>query len=84
MPAATQSMECVNFKEVKENLETSRAIACSELTAFKGTAADFCAATLDALRGANGKAGIMQDTGRVINMCGNQSGGQAGGQKGNK
>lgn len=73
MPAAEQTMACPSYREVRETLETVRAVTCEELVAFQGTATEFCAATIDALRQANPAAVVETETGNVLNMCGSQA-----------
>ena len=70
LPSEDQVFACASFKEVKETVETARAVTCADLAAFKGTATDFCAKTTGSLRLANPGSVITQDLGRVMNLCG--------------
>ena len=66
---AAQQAACPKFKQVAETVETVRAVTCEELLAFKGSAAEFCVETVDALRAANKEAISVQDTGRALDLC---------------
>ena len=69
LPSEDQVFPCAAFKEIKETVETARAVTCADLLSFKGSATDFCATTTGSLRQANASSVLTQDLGRVINMC---------------
>ncbi len=68
--SAPQTSACPQFKQVQDTVETVRAISCTDVIAYEGSAIDFCATTVDALVGANQNAVKSQDTGKKISLCG--------------
>lgn len=70
LPTTDQVVTCAKYKQVSESLDTVRAVTCDELLAFHGTAAEFCASAINALRAANQQAVTAAETGQKVSLCG--------------
>lgn len=72
--ASEPQMEgCNQFKQVVESVEAVHTGTCEALIAFQGTAEDYCATNIDALRTANPESIKIQETGKKINFCGSKT-----------
>ncbi len=69
LESAPQSVSCPRFKQIAEKVESMRAVTCADLIAFKGGAADFCAETINNVKGSNPSAALVTDTGKVVDLC---------------
>ncbi|OQW51919.1 MAG: hypothetical protein A4S09_09645 [Proteobacteria bacterium SG_bin7] len=70
LDSAPQSINCPRFKQIAEKVESMRSVTCADILAFKGTAADFCAETINGVKGANPGAAQVTDTGKAVDLCG--------------
>jgi len=64
-----QAIECNQFKQVVESVESVHTASCETLQAFQGTAEEYCASNVDALRASNPEAIKVQETGKKISFC---------------
>lgn len=69
LDSAPQAVSCPRFKQVAEKVESMRAVTCAELIAFKGNGAEFCAETINNVKGSNPAAAQVSDTGKVVDLC---------------
>ena len=76
VPSATQTIVCPQFKLISEDVSTVRAVSCDEMTAFNGTAVEFCSETVNGMRAANADAIITSDTGKKLSLCSNDKKGR--------
>lgn len=72
---AGKSGSCLRFKEVQKTLTVEKPLSCGEVLAMKGDVGDFCVAALDSVKAGNAKLIEVQDTGRVVDTCGNLAAG---------
>lgn len=70
LDSAPQSISCPRFKQIAEKVESMRSVTCADIIAFKGSAADFCAETINDVKGSNPTAPQVMDTGKVVDLCG--------------
>lgn len=70
LDSPSQSIACPRFKQIAEKIESMRAVTCADILAFKGSAADFCAETINGVKGSNPAAAQVMDTGKVVDLCG--------------
>jgi hypothetical protein len=70
LESPSQNMTCPRFKQIAEKVESMRAVTCADILAFKGSASDFCAETINAVKSSNPSAAIVSDTGKVVDLCG--------------
>jgi hypothetical protein len=66
---AEQVVACPRFREVREAVEVSQATTCDEISAYKGSAIEYCVSTIDALRAVNPAALVVTATGRTVSYC---------------
>ncbi len=67
---APQKTSCHRFKEVMEVMEPVRTLTCADLTAFKGSATEFCGTSIAAMKVANPSAVKSEATGKTAHLCG--------------
>lgn len=70
LDSAPQAINCPRFKQIAEKVESMRSVTCADIIAFKGSAADFCAETINGVKGSNPAAAQVMDTGKVVDLCG--------------
>ena len=67
---APQVVTCAKYKQVAEAVETVRTISCADISAFNGSAVDFCASAASTIRASNPEAVNSQPTGKTVSLCG--------------
>jgi len=60
---------CSQYKQVIETVESLHNATCEKITAFEGTAQEYCAQNLDVLRVDNPAAIKVQETGKKTSLC---------------
>ena len=69
-PLADKGHSCLKFKEVRKTATVEKGLSCAEITAIKGSLADYCALEVT---GKSIKPGLVkiEDTGDTLDTCAN-------------
>lgn len=66
---------CVRYKEVERTIQGESNLSCGQILGMKSDINDYCANSLDSLKGASPKLISTRETGNVRDTCGGAAGG---------